>query len=261
MKQEVTTIAPANAVETAGSSNAELCVFGSVSGFETSMRMARLLAASSFVPKAYQGNEGLANCVIALEMANRIGMSPLMVMQNLYNVNGNPSWSAKFLIAALNSCGRFSSLHYEFKGSEGADDWGCRAYATEKQSGETLCGAWITIAMAKAEGWHGKNGSKWKTMPQLMLQYRAAAFFQRTYAPEISMGMQTREELLDIVDAPYEDVTPPQNAAQRDAQVEERTCSKTLEITEVEQAGNGGKADAMQSSCACGKPIQTSCPF
>src|SRR5690606_28728464 len=57
--------------------------------------------------------------------------------------------------------------------------------------------------MAHAEGWVSKNGSKWKTMPELMIRYRAAAFFGRLYAPEITMGMHTQEEVMDI---PYEDV-------------------------------------------------------
>ena len=52
--------------------------------------------------------------------------------------------------------------------------------------------------MAKAEGWLTKTGSKWQTMPELMLKYRAAAFFGRLYAPEVLMGMQTAEEVIDI---------------------------------------------------------------
>ena len=45
-----------------------------------------------------------------------------------------------------------------------------------------------SIAMAKAEGWYAKNGSKWKTMEDLMLRYRSAAFFARTVAPEVALG-------------------------------------------------------------------------
>jgi hypothetical protein len=54
------------------------------------------------------------------------------------------------------------------------------------------------MKMAKAEGWVSKNGSKWQTMPELMIRYRAAAFFGRLYAPEIMMGMQTMEEVIDV---------------------------------------------------------------
>ncbi|MBR5951082.1 MAG: hypothetical protein IKZ87_06590 [Actinomycetaceae bacterium] len=173
---------------------AQLQFFGSTEGFELCQRMAKVFATSTLVPTQYQNN--MSNCIIAMEMASRIGASPLQVMQNLYIVHGNPGFSAKFLIACINASGKFSPLRYEFKGTENTDDWSCRAYAVDKE-GEVLHGAWVSIKMAKAEGWYGKNGSKWQTMPQLMLQYRAAAFFQRTYAPEISLGMQSAEELYD----------------------------------------------------------------
>ena len=63
------------------------------------------------------------------------------------------------------------------------------------------------MEMADKEGWTKKSGSKWLTMPDQMLIYRAAAFWSRAYAPEISMGFHTKEEAEDsvfeeIVDAP-----------------------------------------------------------
>lgn len=166
--------------------------FGSQSGWELANRIGKAFAASSLVPAQYQGN--VANCIVALEMANRMGASPLMVMQNLYIVHGNPGWSSKFLIACFNQCGRFSALRYEFT----ADRNGCRAWATEKATGERIDGPQVTIEMARAEGWSTKAGSKWKTMPELMLMYRAAAFMIRTYAPEISMGLRTDDEIIDM---------------------------------------------------------------
>ncbi len=184
-----------------------LQVFGSQANFEQAQRMATALSKSTLIPKEYQNN--IPNCIIALEMANRMGASAFMVMQNLDIIVGRPSWSSKFLIASVNGCGKFSPLRYEFKGTENTDEWSCRAYAKDK-SGETLKGSWVSIKMAKDEGWFGKNGSKWKTMPELMLQYRSAAFFQRTYAPELSMGLISAEEAMDIqqntVDVEYTEV-------------------------------------------------------
>ena len=173
--------------------------FDSLAGFEALQRMARLFASSSLVPDTYKGN-AIGNAAIALDMANRMGANPLMVMQNLYVVYGRPAWSAKFLIATLNQSGRFSALRYRFQGTEGSDDWGCRAYATELSTGEVLEGPLITIGLAKAEGWYGKNGSKWRSMPELMLRYRAAAWFVSAYAPEIAMGLRTEDEERDAVD-------------------------------------------------------------
>lgn len=196
-----------------------MLVFASQANFENAQRMAISLASSTIVPVQYQKSktpEAVANCIIALEMANRIGMSPLLVMQNLYVVYGNVGWSSKFLIAALNTCGRFSPLRYEHEHEGDMNKWRCRAWAIDRTTGSPLHGAWVSLQMAKDEGWYGKAGSKWKTMPELMLQYRSAAFFQRTYAPEISMGMQTVEEISDVVDATYEDVTPGRQTASFD---------------------------------------------
>lgn len=170
-------------------------------GFELAQRAAKCLAASSLVPKEYQGN--LPNCVIALNMAARVGADPLMVMQNLVVVHGRPTWSAQFLIATVNTCGRFSALRYEFFGKPNTDEWGCRAWAVEKATGEKLVGTDVTLAIAKKEGWFGKNGSKWQSIPQQMLMYRAGSWWTRAYAPELSMGLHTADEMADVYDAEF----------------------------------------------------------
>lgn len=178
--------------------------FDNLQSFELMQRGAKLLASSTLVPEIYRGN--LANCVIALNMARRIGADELMVMQNLYMVHGRPAWSAQFVIACFNKCGRFSSMKYRWfskpaKQGDIPDAWGCQAYAKELETDETIEGPVITIAMAKKEGWYQKNGSKWQTIPELMLMYRAGSWLVRTHAPDISMGLQTAEELGDVYDA------------------------------------------------------------
>lgn len=166
--------------------------------FEHAQRVAKIFSSSDMVPKRYQNNIG--NCIIALEMANRIGASPLLVMQNLDVIQGKPGWSSKFLIATLNSSGKFTPLRYEEDDEDGGRT---RAWA-EDIKGEKCFGVWVSMNMAKSEGWIEKNGSKWKTMPQLMRRYRAASFFTNQFAPEVSMGLRTIE---DIQDTEYIDVT------------------------------------------------------
>lgn len=213
-KQEQTPPAQEQAIERLV---AEESVF-SIKAFDHAQRVAKMLSSSSLIPKIYQGN--IQNTMIALEMAHRIGASPLMVMQNLYVVHGNPGWSSAFIIASINSCGRFNSLRFDLTGS--GNDMKCVAWTTEKavKIGEgiknlgeakkanlpVLEGAPISMKMAKDEGWLDKNGSKWKTMPELMIRYRAAAFWGRLYSPEIMMGMQTTEE---VVDVDYREVAQP----------------------------------------------------
>ncbi len=172
-----------------------ITAFSSAASFEAAQRMALALCSSNIVPEQYRGKDNIGNAIVALEMAQRIGASPLAVMQNLNIIHGRPSWSSTFIIAALNSCGRFSPLRFDVTGD--GDDKSCVAWATDR-AGERLEGPPASIAMAKAEGWFAKNGSKWKTMPELMLRYRAAAFFGRLYAPDVLNGMHATEEVEDI---------------------------------------------------------------
>lgn len=168
--------------------------FGSPATFEHAQRVAKMLSSSSLIPKEYQGN--IQNTMIAIEMANRIGANPLMVMQNLYIVHGRPSWSSSFIIAALNACKRFSPLRFVMSGE--GEEYGCTAWAYDVDTKDKLEGPKVTLKMANAEGWVSKSGSKWKTMPELMFRYRAAAFFGRLYAPDILMGIHTSDEMDDI---------------------------------------------------------------
>ena len=231
--------------------------------FDTAQRMSNLFASSLLVPDTYQTDKicadlinkkriepaqaiqqarmtAVANCMIAIDIATRIGASPLMVMQNLVIIYGRPSWSSKFLISTINTCGRFEPLKFRFtdKGTIGRIDYTdyefdgrtkrpvtrefngtkvanieCVAYTTPKGSTQVLEGAPITIRMAVEEGWYTKNGSKWRTMPQQMLMYRAASFWCNVYAPELSMGMRTVEEQQDTPEADIRRVLAPETVA------------------------------------------------
>lgn len=215
--------------------------FGSLQGFELMQRAARLLSSSTLVPVAYRqtiekldryGNvkesrenpNALANSVVALNMAQRMGADPLMVMQNLYIVEGRPSWSSQWIIAAINGCGRFSPLRFDIQDLGDKEvaytttSWNngqretstrtvqirdkvCVAWAIEKETGERLESPKVTIEMAVKEGWFTKSGSKWQTMEEVMLRYRTASFFGKLYAPELLMGLQSVEEAQDIIEA------------------------------------------------------------
>lgn len=167
----------------------------STEGWELAQRQAKGWSASDLVPKAYQDN--VPNCLIAMEIADRIGASVMGVMQHLYVVHGKPAFEATFLIATVNASNRFSPLRYRMQGEEGKPSWGCRAYAMDKDSGEECLGPLVTMEMADKEGWVKKAGSKWQTMPELMLHYRAAAFWTRVFSPELSMGIHTSDEMQD----------------------------------------------------------------
>jgi hypothetical protein len=199
-------------------------VFGQEQAFELAQRQAKALAESDLVPATYKGK--LANCLVALEMAQRCQASPLAIMQSLNIIQGKPSWSSSYTIAAINSSGRFSPLKFKMEGT--GDARTCTAYSTDK-SGELIEGPPVSIGMARAEGWYDRNGSKWKTMPELMLRYRAAAFFGRLYAPEILFGMRTEEEEREVIDVTNSSVVTPQ--ADQAAEINKKIRNRKVETT------------------------------
>ena len=172
----------------------QLTIFSNADSFELAQRQAKALAESTLIPVAFQKN--IPNCLIALELANRLDLSPLIVFQSLYVVGGKPAFNSNFIIAQINASGKFDGpLQFSFVGE--GDKLTCNAYAY-MHNGEQQVGPRVSIEMAKKEGWYNRKGSKWQTLPDLMLRYRAAAFFGRVFTPELLLGMQTYEELRDI---------------------------------------------------------------
>lgn len=261
--------------------------FNTYRGFQAMHHMATSLANSTIIPEAFRNTimvkdrfdkenkkwiykteenpNGVSNCIIALNMAQRLGADPMMIMQNLYLVDGRPSWSSQFIIAAINSSGRYSPLRFDITGGEeeieipyAVTDWvynqvtkkkepvesnqtarvknyKCVAWVIEKATGERLESTPITMEMAVKEGWYQKNGSKWQSMPEQMLRYRAASFFGRIYAPDLLMGLRTQEEEMESII----DITPepaPQEAPQTLDSIKQNVVKEiTTEAAPVEE--------------------------
>ena len=159
-------------------------------------RLADRYANSSMVPDTYKGKPD--NCFTALELAARMDVSPMLVFQNLYIVQGKPSWAGQACKALIDGSGKFTDSEYVMVGNPADDTWGCYLQAVNVKTGKLVKGSAVTIKLAKDEGWLNKNGSKWKTMPEQMMKYRAAAFFARTECPEVLMGFQTADEVQDV---------------------------------------------------------------
>jgi len=244
----------------------ELTVF-STTAYDKSLEICTSLAKSNLVPKEFQGKP--ENILIAMEISQRTGSSLLAVMQSLNIIQGRPTFGSKYIIAAINSTGKFSPLRFQF-GEEDSERevlhsysvWEnnvkskketkvkiknrtCKAYCTDKSTGEILYSPEVSLEMAVQEGWYTKDGSKWKTMPDLMLMYRSATMFGGIYAPEVTMGMSSKEEMEDIII----DVTPKkeqEKPKERPLAIKEK-MEKTMEAMEIlpseEQAVAGVSPD------------------
>lgn len=225
--------------------------FADASTFEHAQRVGKALATSSLVPDSYRGN--LANVLIALDVANRIGASPLAVMQNLHIIHGRPAWGASFLIATVNACGRFTPIRFETHGDDPFEKtYRVRATAKDRESGEACEGPWITWKMVEAEGWHSKTGSKWKSMPGLMFMYRAAAFWTRVYAPEQSLGIRTAEEEIDIAEARTIDVPARSDLIDMQERLRQRALTADGDAAAFAPTDAGSDAPATEPE----KPLQ-----
>lgn len=99
----------------------------SLRGFELAQRIARMYATSDAVPACFrshnlkkvgseehwvENNSALGNCLVAIETAQAVGMSITAVMQNANIIEGKLSWSAQFVIAAVNASHRFTPLRF-----------------------------------------------------------------------------------------------------------------------------------------------------
>jgi hypothetical protein len=167
--------------------------------FEHCLRLAKLFAGSRLVPEHYRGN--LEDCFIAIYQATRMRTDVMFYMQNTYIVRGKLAMEGKMAVALINNRGPFvGPLRFEYEGE--GDDRRCRAWAVDRETGDTIYGTWVTWDMVVAEGWNEpKRGqaSKWMTMPEQMFAYRSGVFFGRAYCPDILMGMLTKEEADDLV--------------------------------------------------------------
>ena len=166
--------------------------------FNQLLRAAQMLSQTSIIPQSYQNKP--QDCFVAIEMANRRGESPMVVMQNMYVVKGKPSWAGQACTMLINSCGKFKDVKHIYTGEKGKPNRGCYVTATRISDGSQVDGVEVTMQMAQSEGW--TSNSKWRNMPELMLAYRASAFFARVYCPEAMMGVQTAEEVYDADSTP-----------------------------------------------------------
>ena len=247
--------------------------FFDLESFELTQRMAKMFSTSSLVPAQFRDTvekynsatrqkelvknpEALANCAIALDMASRLNANPIMVMQNLYVIEGRPSWSSQWIIACVNKSGRFSPLQFriedlgeqevqyeEFAWVSGKKQSSikkavirnlvCVAHAKSLDTGEVVESAPVSMELAVKEGWYGKNGSKWQTMPEVMLRYRAAAFFGRVYAPDLLMGFQSQEEAEELA---YIETAPTGEVVENTVKVPKGKMKKAEAVAEPEPA-------------------------
>ena len=185
----------------------ESSIYQTTESFEFAQRQAKSLCQSQLVPTQYQGQNGLSNCLVALEMSKRMNLSPLTVMQNLNVIHGKPTWSAQFISSQIIGCGRFKNFDYIVTGKD--DNLSVQCQAIRLEDNKLVKGTAVSMKMAQKEGWTAKN-KKYQSMPEIMLKARASTFFGRQYIPDLLLGVQTSEEVVDIEPINVTDTVEPE---------------------------------------------------
>lgn len=233
-----------------------LSVYSNTDTFENAQRFVKALQAADILPDQYKNNT--ANCLVALDYAWRLNVSPLTVMDNLHIIKGKRSWSAQFIAGLVNSCGRFSQLRYKMEGGPEIEvkyvDWDngqkvtksikvpnlkCHAYSVDLISGDALIGPIVSTEMAVKMGWWTKKDSNWPHTYEAMLMYRAASYFGRMYAADLLMGMSAPDEMVTS----FEDVTPVEVVVDTAIKAAEEKVKRTRKKPIDELNAAAGKVD------------------
>jgi len=189
---------PSTALAHLSSTPAAMAVYEDPARFEHYQRVANLFAKAELVPQHLRGK--VADCFIGVCIAREMGVSPVMVLQNIYFVGGRAGWATQFMIARANTSGKFKGpLRWKTEGV--GEKLSVTCYADlAKVEGESRVDVAVNMTMAKAEGW--TKNSKYVSIPEQMLRWRSATWLIRLYAPEVMMGIPTQEELEDIAADP-----------------------------------------------------------
>jgi hypothetical protein len=212
--------------------------------FALRQRQARMFAASPLIPEHLRKGtpeQAMANCYIALTLAEAMGEVPLIVMQNIHVVSGKAGFSSQYMIARANSAGIFTGrIDWRIDKSD-ANNLSVTAFAVLKDTGQEVS-VTCDMKMAKAEGW--TKNPKYSTMPEVMLRYRSAAFLVRFYAPDVMLGYQTVEEVQDVAIAAGPDLAAqPLTAAMIEHQAEAPAEPNDGTLSADNPTAHEGRAD------------------
>lgn len=176
-------------------------------------RLGVMFATSGIVPDHYsvlnreEYAKKVAACSIGIQMAIRCGVDIPTFLQCSFVHKGKVGIESKLAMAMLNTSGKIRGrVHYKLEGDIKDKTRRCTAWAIDAATGEEFSQTvdWSTV---EGEGWNkdktSQSGyvqkSKWNTMPDLMFQYRAGIFLCRVHYSDVLLGMQTVEELEDVV--------------------------------------------------------------
>jgi hypothetical protein len=150
------------------------------------------IAKSGLVPAHFAGNPEAI--YTAIDMARVLGEEPVTFMQHVFFIGGKAGMSAAYMLSRMRRRGVIEgTVEYEEEGK--GPELRMRARVVDAVTKRVIAGPWVSMAMAKAEGW--TKNAKYSSMPDVMLRSRSITFLVRGHYPDVLMGFLTTEELED----------------------------------------------------------------
>ena len=181
---------------------------GRLGGLDEAYRMAQALAQSSLLPQPLRNKP--SDVLVTILYGQEIGLSAMQALQSIYVVNGRPTMSGQLWLAKVRQAGHRVELT--------ADEKKATCTITRGDTGETHTET-FTIEQAKAAKLDGKD--VWKQYPKRMLGWRAVSHCATVACPEVALGFELTEAVLDEQHAGKP--TLAEVAAERDQHVDKTT--------------------------------------
>lgn len=170
-----------------------------LSNMEEIWRFANYVSKSGLAPKGFETPEA---CFIVIEFGMELGLSPMMSLQNIANINGRPCIWGDALPGLVRASGLMESYKETELGTPFNDDYGFEVETRRK--GDMLpVKRRFTVGEAKKAGLWGKAGP-WSQYPARMLLMRPRSWALRDAYPDVMKGLSTSEELRDMRDVEVE---------------------------------------------------------
>lgn len=153
---------------------------------------ADMVVKSKLAPKSFDTAEKV---MVAVQMGQEIGMSPMASLQAIAVINGKPSLYGDALPALVQASGK-GYLEERFEGEGMGLVAICVGHRLKPDGTYFTQERTFSIPEAKHAGLWGKAGP-WKSYPKRMLQMRARGFLVRDVFADVLSGLAVFEEVRD----------------------------------------------------------------
>ncbi|AXH77686.1 MAG: RecT protein [Caudoviricetes sp.] len=158
-----------------------------INTLDDAIKIADIIATSSFCPKGFVGKRG--DVLVCMQMGAELGLKPLQALQNIAVINGRPSIWGDAMLALCQQAPQYEYIDETF------DDATMTAYCKAKRKGSPEAIGEFSKEDAIKAGLWGKN--VWAAYPKRMLKMRARGFALRDTFADALRGLISVEEAED----------------------------------------------------------------